>query len=421
MLGFRYNRSSFATGAAAATLVGLVVALVVLVRLGGGAALLLPTAAAAFLHPAAASINICHHTRRPTKAAAAAAAATNESGRGCGVSVGREKFYAWSLRVASFEIDGEEDNPVATSLEMAERRLQSAYGTGIYDPIQDDATSALRRLAIFPLRKSVRLPTETLTLNLYESRYLALAERVLQLPKRVENDGNDKRIGAVVTSSVPSSSSPSPSGTTPAQAESRGLFGALYAGSCPQIVPANRQSSGGAAPSLPVTPLVQPGDVGVLFGVESYQDANVPTLGSVPRRRIRLVARGRARFRVVRVVEKGYRSDSATPYIVVEARVLKDAPLPDFGNEASEFERRMRSACLKLFGMPPDANLASNQLMFPSSKSGSIDWTTQSRELASFAVASKAMELAGTAQDVAARTQLLRLVDPLERLRWVVR
>lgn len=34
-------------------------------------------------------------------------------------------------------------------------------------------------LPIFPLRKSIKLPGETLTLNLYEERYLAMAEWIL--------------------------------------------------------------------------------------------------------------------------------------------------------------------------------------------------------------------------------------------------
>ena len=35
-------------------------------------------------------------------------------------------------------------------------------------------------LPLFPLRKSIKLPGESLTLNLYEDRYLALATQVLQ-------------------------------------------------------------------------------------------------------------------------------------------------------------------------------------------------------------------------------------------------
>jgi Lon protease-like protein len=425
MLGSR-SRAFLATRASASR----GVAVVVLVMAVGAThqTLSMRVATTAFLHPNAVTSSPFQCTRRPTKTVKVF---TSQRRRGWGVvPVPRRRMCNLdTLCLASFDLlDGEEDNLPGSSRETAEPRSPTASRTILYDLIQDDATSArLLRIPIFPLRKSVRLPTEILTLNLYETRYLALAEQVLQLPKRDENDATDEGIGAVVTSS---SSSPPSATTTPALADTRGLFGALYAGSCPQIVPANRQrkklDGGSAALAPPVTPLVQPGDVGVVFGVESFQDGYVPTYGSVPRRRIRLVARGLARFRVDRIVENGYGSDSATPYIVVEARVLTDAPLSKDGNEQAEFDRRIRSACTKLFGMPPDEYLALNRLV-PSSedrpqwKSGEVDGTARARELASFAVASKAMELAGTAQDVAARTGLLRLDDPLERLRRVVR
>jgi hypothetical protein len=47
------------------------------------------------------------------------------------------------------------------------------------DPVALE-TCSLATLPVFPLRKSIRLPTESLTLNLYEDRYIALSEFILE-------------------------------------------------------------------------------------------------------------------------------------------------------------------------------------------------------------------------------------------------
>lgn len=91
-------------------------------------------------------------------------------------------------------------------------------------------------LPLFPLRKRPRLPTESLQLNLFEPRYLALARR----------------------------------------ANETGQFAAVYCGSTPSIL------VGGTGPA---TPLVKPGSVGVVCSVDDAQGSEVIRLQATVQRR----------------------------------------------------------------------------------------------------------------------------------------
>lgn len=143
-------------------------------------------------------------------------------------------------------------------------------------------------IPVFPLRKTVRLPTETLTLNLYEERYIALAEYVLKQPKE------------------------------------RRMFGAIYASNKPQIV-----GEGGKGP---IVPILEEGDVGVVFLVQHSEEGLINTLGSEPRRRIRLVGVGALRFVILKILQNGYKQSQAggqvgtsnLPFIMAEAAMPVD-------------------------------------------------------------------------------------------------
>jgi hypothetical protein len=138
------------------------------------------------------------------------------------------------------------------------------------------------QLPVFPLRKKVRLPTESLTLNLYEERYLQMAEHILQ-SKEYPN-----------------------------------LFGALYAAHRPHIVPRGVEA---------MVPMLEPGDTGVVCLLNENSNGNddmIPTHGGTLRRRIRLEATAITRFEVVRILESGYSSNSP-PFIVAEVRLLTDS------------------------------------------------------------------------------------------------
>jgi Lon protease-like protein len=142
-------------------------------------------------------------------------------------------------------------------------------------------------LPIFPLRKAVRLPTETLTLNLYEERYLAMSEYVLESDQQ--------------------------------------LFGALFSSDKPQLV-----KEGGMGK---IVPMIQPGDVGVIFVLEDSEELMIPKQeGAPPRRQIRLVGRGAGRFQIQRILHDGYGDDSL-PFIVAEAMLLNDDHFPFVSDE----------------------------------------------------------------------------------------
>jgi hypothetical protein len=138
-------------------------------------------------------------------------------------------------------------------------------------------------LPIFPLRKSVKLPTDEISLNLYEERYLALADHVLY--------GN-KRISTHSTLTM--------------------MFGAWYCSNKSQIV---RNST--------ITPIIDTGDVGVICHVVCHKDDSVTIVKdesvSKRRRQVNIVGLAVDRFRVEKVLFNGFDSVNVCPYIVVEA------------------------------------------------------------------------------------------------------
>lgn len=131
-------------------------------------------------------------------------------------------------------------------------------------------------IPVFPLRKRVRFPTDQLTFNLYEERYLQMAEYIL---------GEQ--------SSTSHQRSPLP------------VLGIVYGSHKPQMV---RKGTG------PIFPMVSVGDFGVLCIVQNSEEAYVPTIGGTEqRRRIRLEVQGIVRFRIEQIVQHGYETtDGAT-------------------------------------------------------------------------------------------------------------
>jgi Lon protease-like protein len=118
-------------------------------------------------------------------------------------------------------------------------------------------------IPIFPLRKKVRLPTEELQLNLYEDRYIQLAEYVY----RQKSEGRQ----SVMT------------------------FGAIYSSDKPQLV-----TDGGYGP---VVPIIQQGDIGVLYIVSDWIERL--SYRQPQRRVVQMNARGGLRFRICHVINDG--------------------------------------------------------------------------------------------------------------------
>jgi len=152
-------------------------------------------------------------------------------------------------------------------------------------------------LPIFPLRKSVKLPTESITLNLYEDRYLALSEFVLKSDGSSSSDNGQSK-----------------------------MFGGLYCSDKVQIV---KNGVG------PIVPIVEPGDVGVVCKVVYSAEALIPTTtnDNDRKRRIKLEGFAVGRFRVERILHNGYgtsfvEGEEARPFILaIVVRVDDTLPL----------------------------------------------------------------------------------------------
>lgn len=157
------------------------------------------------------------------------------------------------------------------------------------------ALQMLNNLPIFPLRKCPRFPTDRLTLNLYEERYLQMA--------------------AFILSARPP------------------IFGSIFVSGKPHLV-----TNGGMGS---IVPLLQQGDIGTLFLVNDWQDDSLPIGGNdlqAFQRRVRLNAIGFARFRITSIVSDGTfnlssdpeRTSSSTslgprcPYILANITLLTD-------------------------------------------------------------------------------------------------
>jgi hypothetical protein len=182
------------------------------------------------------------------------------------------------------------------------------------------------RLPLFPLRKRVRFPTDQLTLNLYEDRYLQMSEYIL-----FRQNNQEQR--------TPQSASSSSSNSIPFP-----LFGVIYSSDKAQLI-----AKGG---SSPIVPMLDPGDVGVICVVQDWIDGMVPTgmmsssssssLSATPslRRRMRLNALAIGRFSIERIVQDGTgcslsakakdddddesELDGILPFILADTKVLID-------------------------------------------------------------------------------------------------
>ena len=150
--------------------------------------------------------------------------------------------------------------------------------------LRDIQTSETLILPIFPLRQAVKLPTEAITLNLYEERYLELSEYVISSNEQI--------------------------------------FGGLYCSQKAQIL------KNGISP---IVPIVEVGDVGVICKVVYHAEAMIPTVEGSMRRRIKLEALAVGRFRIDRVIHNGYGNsfigeETACPFILAKVSRIDDVP-----------------------------------------------------------------------------------------------
>mmetsp|Transcript_29871 Transcript_29871/g.44112 ORF Transcript_29871/g.44112 Transcript_29871/m.44112 type:complete len:338 (-) Transcript_29871:131-1144(-) len=204
-------------------------------------------------------------------------------------------------------------------------------------------------LPIFPLRKQVRLPGDTLTLNLYEDRYLSMAGDILSSNQRI--------------------------------------FGALYSSNKPQIM------KGGQGP---IVPLVTAGDVGVVCKVIFDEDSMVDTpTDGFRRRRIKLDAIAVGRFSVRHVLKNGYdRQDSDHPYILASVQTVDDvspSPAESTSTSSQQLERKLLSllkrlrnegdAYLQRYLFAPGFQEAMEGKKRTASEAAYFDWASEGRVL----------------------------------------
>ena len=174
--------------------------------------------------------------------------------------------------------------------------------------LADDYCSLPSVLPVFPLRKSVKLPTETLTLNLYEERYLAMSDFIVSR----QNDGPM-------------------------------VFGAIYGSDKPQMV---------AKGVGPIVPLFEPGDIGTIFSVVRMQEGVRASTGG---RRVQIFGVGVGRFRIERLLHNGYgggvavkeQGEDPLPFILVEPSRVQDMELNEMErqqviNLQEEFQKSMK-------------------------------------------------------------------------------
>ena len=200
-------------------------------------------------------------------------------------------------------------------------------------------------LPIFPLRKRVKFPTESIQLTLWEERYKSLAQSVLNQKNELSKVTNmsDQRNDSI--------------STKPTAYEQYHTFGILYASHKPQII---RDGS------EPITPMIECGDVGVLCVVREYSlfqnneeiinVKNYPLISNEndPQpivkktsdwNKIRLVGLGIERFIVEEIIQNGYK-DGHKSFIAVKARKINDRVMVDSFSETSlQQHKRLLEDC----------------------------------------------------------------------------
>lgn len=188
---------------------------------------------------------------------------------------------------------------------------------------QDSQTKLI--IPIFPLTKRVKVPTESIQLRLWEPRYLELVEYI-----RNTNHSLD-------------------------------LFGSIYSAHKPQFVDERT-----------ITPILAPGDVGVLCHALRYQDTDDLYKPSDyidegvsssyddkdKRRIIQLDCKASTRFRVEKILQSGFGdSPQSLSFILVEASTFNDDTHIFESNEATEIIQRLEatspntawSDCIKMY------------------------------------------------------------------------
>lgn len=274
------------------------------------------------------------------------------------------------------------------SFESKERRcesIRSISSSKLFSIAKDPSEEADHFiLPVFPLRKRVKFPTQTLQLTLWEDRYKALSRKVLQ------------------------------SGSGPDT-----IFGAMYCSHKSQII------KGGINP---VTPIVEKGDVGIVCSVLSSQvfidgnEVEMTRINDNDVQKIRLNAIAVGRFRVVEVLSYGhdtekFGSDGQRPFIVVKGSRIDDEEIQGIVMDTQiETTSSTLQRLLERIGDidEPNANakLASGDFSW-AFQEGSNE--SQKRQLMSFFLTSRLESKASTNEMI----HMLEMASTSERLDYI--
>ena len=209
----------------------------------------------------------------------------------------------------------------------------------------------LLTIPIFPLRKTVKLPTDNMTLNLYESRYIQMVEEaVLNTGTSCTTAALEATYGTGIDISGTNDQSSIP------------LFGAIYTTHLPHIVvppsitttSPNNPTENDKNSNTYIVPILEPNMIGSLFIVTNH----TATIQQNERKVIRLNATAILRFRIIKILHTGGYDDLLAcseiahhvdlqenrqnkPYIVAQVQLL-------FSDVDTKFTREMddnRSDC----------------------------------------------------------------------------
>lgn len=188
------------------------------------------------------------------------------------------------------------------------------------DKNEENNSELFFELPIFPLRKLVKYPTNFLTLNLYEERYLQLADYILK---------NDQSMEGINQAQVQ-------------EQKTSNIFGALYCSHKAQIVKQEIQtkenneidgnSDDNEIISSTVTPMIQKGDIGTIYSILRHSE--VTNFEKYKKgRRVQIFSIGISRFKVEEIIHSGYdfrennKNKNDNPFILVKASHVHDHDL----------------------------------------------------------------------------------------------
>ncbi len=175
------------------------------------------------------------------------------------------------------------DHPAGISSSSYTLRFLATRNNGRRDITTTTPQLPVRRLLctipIFPLRKTVKLPGDNITLNLYEPRYRQMVEEAILC----DTAGSPCENADHCHQSIP-------------------MFGAIYTTNLPHIVVPTSSSQGTDDDTTYIVPILEPNMVGSLFIVTNHTKT---IQHQPPRKVIRLNATVILRFRIVEIIHTG--------------------------------------------------------------------------------------------------------------------